>query len=308
MDNHKIGIVVLNFNTWKETIECISSIKKCTVGIPYTIYIVDNASTDDSLEQLNVRLHMFPDAVLIPNHINQGYSTGNNVGIKQAIQDNCTVVYIVNSDVELLNNAFYIMTKELCSNENYMMIGPSIIDNENEESQLPRKKLTFWTFVFSRQPFCKVPIIKSKINRCLELPLLGNLVFDGSVSGCCFGMRAQDFMKINFFDENVFLYYEEDILAYKMKDIHKKAVVNVEARIWHKANVSTSKKGKAFVQFHRWLSALYLLKQYAKISRSKQILVAVWNTLTWSVLSIFSKQHRTLLIQFLKKNFEIVLW
>lgn len=66
--------------------------------------------------------------------------------------------------------------------------------------------------------------------------------FNGSVSGCCFGMRAEDFKNIGYLDENVFLYCEEDILAYKMERLGKKAVVDMEAKVWHKENLSTNRR------------------------------------------------------------------
>lgn len=51
MDTNKLGIIILNYNTWNETVECVRSIQEYT-SLPYTIYIVDNGSTDDSLRKL----------------------------------------------------------------------------------------------------------------------------------------------------------------------------------------------------------------------------------------------------------------
>ena len=88
------------------------------------------------------------------------------------------------------------------------------------------------------------------------------------------------------------------ISATKMEARGKKAVVDMKAQVWHKENVSTNKKGRAFVQFHRWNSVLYLLKKYAKIGKPLQIFVAVWNTATWMALSIVSGEHRKMLRDF----------
>lgn len=300
----KIGIVILNYNTWQETEDCVRTIEEHT-SISFKIYVVDNKSTDDSLEKLTMLYKNKENIEIIEAIINKGYSAGNNLGIKRAIADNCEVIFIVNSDVELLNDAFTRMTNTLLKKDTFMMVGPSVLDNNGEESQIPRKKQTFKLFFFERHPFCCIPIL-SKMGKRLY-PMTGKEVFAfyGSVAGCCFCMRAKDFVDTDYLDENVFLYSEEDILAYKMEARGKKAVVDTRAKVWHKANISTNKEGNAFVQFHRWISVFYLLKTYARVGSICQIFIASWNILTWCALSVVSKSHRAMLSDFWKKNWEI---
>lgn len=308
MDELKMGIIILNYNTYKETISCINSIKKYTKW-SYKIYLVDNASPDCSGKALEKYYYGDQKIQVILRTANQGYSAGNNEGIRQALLEGCEYIFIVNSDVELLNNAFELMIETLNKNLTYMMVGPSIKDNNNCESQLPREKLTLKKFVFERHPFCDIPILKKlgfRKYENYENMKDGVFAFNGSVSGCCFGMRASDFKMVGLFDENVFLYSEEDILAYKMGKMGKRAVVNTKAKIWHKENVSTKREGNAFVQFHRWSSVLYMLKFYARINKCQQISIALWNTLTWIVLSIWSFDHRRRLKDFWIRNWNIV--
>ena len=299
-----LGIIILNYNTWEETELCVDSIRKNNTA-PYRIYLVDNCSTDDSAEKLEALYKDAGDIVLIYNSINSGYSAGNNVGIRRAEEEGCEYIFIVNSDVELLNDAFTIMFKTLESEPDCMMIGPSVMDNNRRESQIPRYVLTPSVFVYERHPFCLIPRFAEKGNRLIPLDRNPKL-FEGSVAGCCFGMRTEDFRRLGYFDENVFLYYEEDILGYKMKALGKMAGVNTDARVWHKANVSTNKRGNAFVQFHRWTSVLYLLKEYARISKPKQIAVALWNIITWDALSLKSSDYRSRNAAFRKKNWSII--
>ena len=299
-----IGVIILNYNTWRETEICVETIKKYTT-IPYKIYIVDNCSKDESPTKLNALYRGVSDIEVILNNKNTGYSAGNNVGIKQAEKEGCEYVFIVNSDVELLNDAFAIMLKTLKQDSSYMMIGPSVVDNNNKETQYPRSILTPKVFFYGRHPFCMISYFAKRADRIIKSEKRP-MVFEGSVSGCCFGIKTSDFRDAQYFDENVFLYYEEDILAYKMKKNGKKAVFDSDARVWHKANVSTSKEGNAFVQYHRWTSVLYMLKTYAGISKIQQILIALWNVLTWDILSIRSKKHREMRADFSRKNWEIV--
>jgi len=275
--------------------------------IDYHIYIVDNSSPDGSGAQLGKHYENDKDVSVLCSKSNEGYSAGNNIGIKRAEIDGCRNIAIVNSDVELLNDAFSILVSSLDKDDSILMIGPSIIDNLGNEAQIPRKKLAFKTFVLDRHPFCDILRRGKSEDRYYSFSESGVTKFDGSVSGCCFLVKARDFKNIGYFDEKVFLYSEEDILAYKMSVISKKAAVNADAKVWHKANISTNKEGNAFVQFHRWTSVLYMLKNYAHISKRRQILIVLWNIVTWDALSIMSKSHRKMRKEFREKNWNILL-
>lgn len=306
MEVVRLGIVILNYNTWKETIKCVKTIQKYT-KLPYKIFIVDNKSPNNSLKELEKYYDEKSSIVLLDSGKNRGYSAGNNIGIKRAINDGCDVIFIVNSDIELLNDAFGLMTGTLLKNEKYMMVGPSVLDNNQKETQIPRKKLTFKYFFFERHPFCNIHFCKKIAERNYPVPEKGILVFEGSVSGCCFCIRSKDFVDINYFDENVFLYYEEDILAYKMWVRKKKAVVDSCAKVWHKANVSTKKEGMPFIRFHAWTSVLYMLKTYAKINWICQIFIVFRNILIWLMLSVVSKSYRNMFKDFWAENWKIIL-
>lgn len=150
----KLGIIILNYNTWRETVTCVDSIKKYTSN-PYVIYVIDNKSVDDSLENLRLKYKQEKDVIVIESEVNKGYSAGNNIGIKRAIADACDILFIVNSDIEILNNAFGQMASTLLKKSSFMMIGPSVLDNNNKEAQIPRRKQTFKFFYLGGIRFVK---------------------------------------------------------------------------------------------------------------------------------------------------------
>lgn len=77
----KVYIVILNWNGTLDTLGCISSLKK--IDYPYfDIIVVDNGSREDSVRQIR-REH--PDIKIIEVGKNLGYSIGNNIGIKYAL-------------------------------------------------------------------------------------------------------------------------------------------------------------------------------------------------------------------------------
>lgn len=96
MTNPFVSIIVLNYNNFSDTIECVASLEK--ISYPnYRIIIVDNKSSRDDgqkLEQKYSKKH-----VVILNKKNLGYAGGNNIGIRYAL-DNLKASYIlvINND------------------------------------------------------------------------------------------------------------------------------------------------------------------------------------------------------------------
>ncbi|MEI6947706.1 glycosyltransferase family 2 protein [Paraflavisolibacter sp. H34] len=94
-----VSIVIINYNTFALTCQCIQSVLDFTKGVPYEIILVDNASTecDPSLFK-----EKFPGIILVINPHNSGFAKGNNLGISFAKGD---LVLLLNSDTYLTEDA-----------------------------------------------------------------------------------------------------------------------------------------------------------------------------------------------------------
>lgn len=90
-----ITAVVLNWNNWKTTSNCINSLLKSGHN-DLSIIVVDNASEDDSIKQLK---KIYPDIKYLINSENTGFACGSNVGIKNAIDSGATHILLINNDV-----------------------------------------------------------------------------------------------------------------------------------------------------------------------------------------------------------------
>lgn len=89
-----VYIIVLNWNGWQDTIECIESCQRLAYP-SFRILVVDNASTDGSLAIIRKR---FPDICFIQNDANLGYAGGNNAGIAYAFDHGAEYVWLLNND------------------------------------------------------------------------------------------------------------------------------------------------------------------------------------------------------------------
>ena len=80
------AIIIINYNSYEKTIDCINSIRE-TANVPYKIYLIDNASTNESATVLEKEYKDAADVRLILSDENLGYARGNNLCIKEAVKE-----------------------------------------------------------------------------------------------------------------------------------------------------------------------------------------------------------------------------
>ena len=98
-----IGVVVLTYNTWDATVECIQSFYSFHDKNSFRMYVVDNASTVKVTEECKEVIQNY-GVYFIKSPNNRGYAAGNNVGIKAALSDECSHVLISNNDIVYTEN------------------------------------------------------------------------------------------------------------------------------------------------------------------------------------------------------------
>jgi GT2 family glycosyltransferase len=94
-----VSIIIVNYNTFELTCQCIQSVITKTEGLSYEIIVVDNASHEISPQKF---LERFPNIQLIVSSVNVGFAKGNNLGIAKATGN---YILLLNSDTILKNNA-----------------------------------------------------------------------------------------------------------------------------------------------------------------------------------------------------------
>src|SRR5258708_6435494 len=95
----QLSIIIINYNTFQFTCNCIQSIHEKLIDVEYEIVLVDNASVECDA---NLFKEKFPDINLVISKINTGFTGGNNLGIENSKGE---YLLLLNSDTELINNA-----------------------------------------------------------------------------------------------------------------------------------------------------------------------------------------------------------
>ena len=305
----KVAVVILNYNTFEDAVVCVDSIKKHTKGVAYKVYLVDNASPDGSGKQLDAKYCDDLDVDVIVSESNRGFSGGNNLGIQAALKEGFEYIYLLNSDIILMNDALSLMQEAFKSASDIAVVGPAVYSKDGKYMQYARKGITLVAYLFNQRSFSTLfPKLNEKL-RYFSYNQSEDFTFEGMVSGCCFGMRT-DFIEQNHcMDENVFMYYEEDILAHLMKKNGQKARIASKAQVIHNEAVSTKKSGVdhlLFTRFYRWTSVLYVLKNYAKVKSGICRIISLLNIFEWFVLSIQNYAYKEKIAAFVKENTNIL--
>ncbi len=239
------GIVILNYNDSKTTSEMLDSIKSFK-SLDH-IVVVDNNSSDNSLEVLEK--YKSKKINIVANKDNKGYAYGNNVGIKY-LRDNykCDYVFISNPDIIVSESTIETLVEDLKTVD---VVAPTV-------SQLG-ESIKGW----------KLPNFKKQINTITSNRLFKNesIYKDDHytkglnevevVSGCFFGAKDSTLKAIGDFDEGTFLYFEENILGYKLKKKNIKTYVDTSVEVIHNLSVSVDKNVKKIRKYKILINSLF---------------------------------------------------
>lgn len=227
------GFVMVNYNDFEHIQKMIAMIK--TYKMIDKIVIVDNGSTDGSLNQLK-QLENEKIVVLESGH-NGGYGAGINIGAKYLNQlyDSCyiivsnTDILIYNErDIEILLNTFH---------QNTAVVAPIVKEHTGYNCgwNVPSP----WQDIFLSIPgFCKW--YQKKMHYPIE-KVNHNIIEVEAVSGSFFCIKGHVLESIGYFDENVFLYYEENILSKKIQKTNMNIVINGNVEVFHNHSVTIDK-------------------------------------------------------------------
>ncbi len=124
---NKTSIIILTYNNFLYTKECIESIRKYTCKDIYEIIVVDNNSSDETASWLKSQ----KDLKVIYNKKNLGFPKGVNLGIKKAQKEND--ILLLNNDTIVTNNWLTNLKKCLYSSSDIGAVGPICNQDENKQ-------------------------------------------------------------------------------------------------------------------------------------------------------------------------------
>jgi GT2 family glycosyltransferase len=199
-----LSIVIVNFNAGDLILTCIASILNETQLVHYEIIVVDNDSSDNSIEQ--IRQH-FPVVKIIETGINLGFATANNLGFKQAKGE---YILVLNPDTLIINHAIDKAVTYLSTRPEVGILGCQVLSATGKISPTLMKFLTLSHILINIFIPLRIMLKSRRLGRSHYTGLDYTIEQDVEVVVGCFMMLPQVLIdEIGGFDEDFFMFVEE---------------------------------------------------------------------------------------------------
>ncbi|MEM0950819.1 MAG: glycosyltransferase family 2 protein [Cyanobacteria bacterium P01_H01_bin.74] len=268
-----VYILLLNYRCVDRTIACVESLYQSGIITSnrynssgsnskqtVKLLVIDNASPDDSVAQLKNYLEKNPGCfVLLPSEQNNGYSAGNNIGIRwaqtdfEALPEASTLsglVWLLNNDTtvtETTLQALITMWETTCTKKrsNDLLVG-SLLKYPDGRYQQVGTKINWWTGQSKGYP--------------------EKTIFDGmpvqTLTGASMLIPLAVFQTVGLLDESYFLYFEDAEFSERCKRHGVPLVLAKGSVVYHEESASTGKKS-VLTQYYFHRNRLFFLMQYA---------------------------------------------
>ncbi len=218
----KVGIVLLNWNGWKDTCACLESLRRLD-AVKFEVIVVDNASTNGSASQIRRR---YPEARLIETGRNLGFAGGCNVGIRHLIEQRFDFVWLLNNDTCVGPGALQALVSKARRSRNMGAIG-SVIHPSDRRTSIEAWGGGYVDFWLGRSRHFQHPVP----DQSLEF-----------ITGASMLIRKEAIEDVGLLDERFFMYWEDADFCFRLRRAGWQLGVADESRIWHKGSASVGKE------------------------------------------------------------------
>jgi len=294
-----LSIIIVSWNAKAYLLECLQSLKSEANSCQAEIIIVDNASTDGSVEAVREE---FSHVKLVVNTANLGFAKANNIGIEQSAG---RYICLVNSDVKVLQGCLASMLAYLDHHPHVGLLGPKVF---NPDLTLQR---SCWKF----------PTLGNSLSRALGLdtifPHLTFFPHDTAgvvevLSGCFLMARREALDQVGLLDENFFMYAEDVDWCKRFGDAGWQAVYLPTATIIHFGGGSSSQAPVKFYIEQQRANLQYWKKHHQRSARAGFFVISLFyqviRTLRAIVLFGLKPSHRQETKMKLKRSLACAGW
>lgn len=259
-----IGLITVNYNdsdTVKVFIEKVVLLEE----INYII-VVDNASTDGSFGILSSFAEKYNKVDVIQSGKNGGYGYGNNCGVRYAVKKyHCDAVLVSNPDVVFDGTAVRRMKAALDADRKTAAAAPLMKDGRGKNCTQTAWKVpkSGWGFVFMDLPFIRY-LLKHRYYYSRQKLTEREPVRTEALAGSLLMLRTEDFVKAGGYDESLFLYCEETVLAIRLERICKRSLLLTDISYIHNHSTTICRSYRSLRERVRLLfeSKATVLKKY----------------------------------------------
>jgi GT2 family glycosyltransferase len=258
-----LGIVIVNYNTCALLRSCLQSVYASVGDSTFEVCVVDNASTDSSVEMVTTE---FPQALLIANQENVGYPRANNQGLEalgfpaSEINPHAPVfALLLNPDTEVPSDGIANMLAFMAEHPEAGVAGPKLIRLDGSldlacRRSFPTPEIAFYRFIGLAHLF---PHNKrfARYNLTYLDPDAEAEV--DSVVGAFMLVRGEAISQVGLLDDQFFMYGEDLDWAYRIKAVGWKVFYNPAVTVLHVKRAAARYSDRAQIEFYRAMDIFY---------------------------------------------------
>ncbi len=306
-----VGVVILNYNNIKDTINCILSVMAFGENENLKIVVVDNYSSVNVRDSITSFVSGFKGSLFFTEEMlnkctnldlpllsylqlnqNKGYACGNNEGTYLLSKDlNLEYLMILNTDVLLIENIVSPMISFLEKESGAMVVTPLKLKKDRKTVDSSDKKIaptfSFFLVRYMLLGFNFSGLLSSMSNRFdvhyenpgdeeIQIPL-----------GACLFFRWKDWILLRGFDPHTFLYMEENILSEKIRLLGSKIYILKDIKCVHLGGMSTP-DNSSFTAKCWYNSLIYYFSSIKKVSTFSLFLLRLFGHLTLCRINVTS--------------------
>ncbi|MBU3073204.1 glycosyltransferase family 2 protein [Clostridium estertheticum] len=281
-----VSIILVNYNTKQLTTDAINSIIKNTNGLIYEIIVIDNDSSDNSVNY--IRTCFNNNVEIIEAKQNLGFGRANNIGIKKA---KGKYVFFLNTDTILINNAVKILYDFIDRNKNVGICGGNLYDENSKPTHSFLKKMpSVWTII-SGSILYKIQMIFSNMKKN-QFNYSENIMEVAYITGADIMIKKTVLAEVGGFDPEFFMYYEETELTNRVRLKGYKVYSVPDAKIIHLQGKSIpNKNAKSNIRKYK-LEMYSMFLYFEKVYGEKTVKWAYLFTQMWNLMFAIFKGRK----------------
>ncbi len=209
----KVSIIIVNYNVKDFLSQCLNSIYNSQTDFNFEVIVVDNNSSDSSVEL--IKRH-YPQVTLIALDRNFGFGTANNKGFEVALGK---YILILNPDTILQENTLQVMYEYMESNSDVGIAGCKVLNSDGTLQLACRRGFPTPWVAFTKLFGLQKLFPKSKFFGKYNLTYLdpNDFAYVDAISGSFMFARRQVYEQLGGFDSNFFMYGEDLDFCYRAK-------------------------------------------------------------------------------------------
>jgi GT2 family glycosyltransferase len=219
-----VSIIVLNYNGCEDTLACLRSLEHLTYP-DVQIIVVDNASTDGSEGAIRAA---YPMLTFIQTGANLGFTGGNNVGIRYALEHGADYVMLLNNDTIVAPDFISLLVEAAESNPTIGVVGPMIYYYNNPEQIWSAGGEIDW----KRGLTTNIGVNEFDQSQFGIEPVQVDFV-----TGCALLAKRAVWEKVGLLDDKFFMYYEETEWCVRAHRGGYEIYLVPMAMVWHKISI-----------------------------------------------------------------------